>query len=216
MEERLVGDRGHGLSQVERVVDTFIAPTATFKDILRSTSWWLPFLLMLAFSTASTYTIDRHVGFSQVAENAVHASPKQEEQLSQLAPQERASQMEKRAIGTRYFSFGFPLFLLLILAIYSAILLGTVNFGLGARMTFGQVFAVNIFAALPYLIVSLLTILTVSFGNSAESFNLQNPVGTNLAYFLPDAAPWLKALLSQFDVIKLWSLFLTVLGIKIG
>jgi hypothetical protein len=28
-----------GLSQVERVVDTFIAPTKTFTDILRNTTW---------------------------------------------------------------------------------------------------------------------------------------------------------------------------------
>ena len=36
-----------GLSQVERVVDTFVAPSKTFTDILRSTSWWLPFLLLV-------------------------------------------------------------------------------------------------------------------------------------------------------------------------
>ena len=36
---------GPGLSQVERVVDTFVAPTKTFKDILRDSSWWLPYLL---------------------------------------------------------------------------------------------------------------------------------------------------------------------------
>ena len=39
------GDGARGLSQLERVVNTFVAPTATFKDILRSTSWWLPFVL---------------------------------------------------------------------------------------------------------------------------------------------------------------------------
>jgi hypothetical protein len=210
-----VVDVPQGLSQVERVVNTFVAPTVTFKDILRSTSWWLPFVLILVFSTASTYTIDRQVGFSRAAENQVHASPRQEEQMSELTPQVRAAQMEKRAIGTRYFSYGLPIFLPLIFAIYSAILLGAFNFGLGARMTFGQVFAVSIYASLPYLIVSLLTILTVAFGNNAETFNLQNPVGTNLAYYLPDVAPWLKALLAQFDLIKLWSLVLTVLGLKI-
>ena len=36
-----------GLSQVERVVDTFVAPSKTFADILRSTSWWLPFLIQI-------------------------------------------------------------------------------------------------------------------------------------------------------------------------
>ena len=33
------------LSQAERVVDTFIAPSKTFTDILRSSSWWLPWLI---------------------------------------------------------------------------------------------------------------------------------------------------------------------------
>ncbi len=214
-EEIVVGDGQPGLSQVERVVNTFVAPTSTFKDILRSTSWWLPFLLIVVFATASTYTIDRQVGFTRVAENQIHASPKQEEQMSELTPEARASQMEKRAMGTRYFSYALPIFLLFIFAIYAAIMLGTINFGLGAKMTFGQALAVNIYSSLPYLIISLLTILTVAFGNNAETFNMQNPVGTNLGYFFPDTAPWLKALLAQFDLIKLWSLALTVVGFKI-
>ena len=33
------------LSQMERVIDTFVAPSKTFHDILRSASWWLPWLL---------------------------------------------------------------------------------------------------------------------------------------------------------------------------
>jgi hypothetical protein len=40
-------------------------------------------------------------------------------------------------------------------------------------------------------------------------------VGTNLGYYLPDAAPWVRGLLSSFDVVKLWSLVLQVLGMAI-
>lgn len=215
-DERLTAEEAPaGLSQTARVVNTFVAPSETFKDILRSTSWWLPFLLMVLFSTAATYTIDRQVGFSRVAENQVHSSPKQEEQLGQLTPEDRAVQMQRRAMGTKYVTYGMPVLVLLILAIYSAIMLGTFNFALGSRMTYGQVFAVSMYASLPYLLTSILTIATVAFGNSAETFDLQNPVGTNLAYYLPDAAPWLKALLAQFDLVKLWSLVLSVLGLKI-
>ena len=35
------------LSQVERVVDTFIEPSKTFADIKRNRSWWLPFLILI-------------------------------------------------------------------------------------------------------------------------------------------------------------------------
>ena len=38
------------LSQMERVVDTFVAPTKTFADIRRNASWWLPFLLSILVS----------------------------------------------------------------------------------------------------------------------------------------------------------------------
>ncbi len=213
--ESVVADEPRGLSQIERVVNTFVAPSAMFKDILRSASWWLPFVLMVVFSTASTYTVDRQVGFSRVAENQLHLSPKQTEQLNELPPDQQATQMHQREIGTRYFTYALPLFLLLIFAIYAGIMMASFNFGLGARMTYGQAFAVSLYASLPYLLVSLLTILTVSIGSSAETFNLQNPVGTNLAYYLPDAAPWVRALLSQIDIIKLWTVALTVLGMKI-
>jgi hypothetical protein len=208
------GTEQRGLSQVARVVNIFVAPSATFQDILRSTSWWLPFVLMAVFSTAATYTIDRQVGFSRVAENQVQASSKQAEQLTELTPQARATQMRMRAIGTRYTAYAMPVLLLLFFAIYAAIMIGTFNFGLGARMTYRQVLAVSFYASLPYLLISLLTILTVCFGSNQESFDMQNPIGTNLAYYLPDAAPWLKALLAQFDAIKLWTLALTVLGMK--
>lgn len=211
----VAGEEPRGLSQMGRLLNTFVAPSATFEDILRSTSWWLPFVLILVLSTAATYTVDRQVGFSRVAENAVQASPKQAEQLAELTPAQRAVQMRQRATGTKYIAYALPVLLLLIFAIYAAIMLGTFNFGLGARMTYGQVFAVIIYASLPYLLVSLLTIVTVLWGGNAEGFDLQNPVGTNVAYYLPDAAPWLKALLSQIDVVKLWTLVLTVLGLKV-
>jgi hypothetical protein len=44
---------------------------------------------------------------------------------------------------------------------------------------------------------------------------MQNPVGTNLAYYMPDAAPWLRTILSFFDVIGLWVLALLVIGTAI-
>src|SRR5271170_5371195 len=82
-----------GLSQVERVVDTFVAPSKTFTDILRNTSWWLPFLLATLVSIGVTYTIDRQVGFGRVVENVILDSPKQEEQMQSLQPDQRAARV---------------------------------------------------------------------------------------------------------------------------
>jgi hypothetical protein len=206
---------GPGLSQVERVVDVFVAPSKTFKDILRSTSWWLPFLLMVLVTLGSAAVVEKKVGWERVSENQIHQSPKSEERLASLTPEQRASQMHLSATITRYVSYCSFVFILVFVAIFALIYWASFNFGLGAKTTFGQMFAVCMYAGLPRLLTGLLSILTLMFGNSADSYDIRNPVGTNLAYFMPDSGPALKAALSFFDVIGLWNLVLLIIGTAI-
>jgi hypothetical protein len=204
-----------GLSQVERVVDTFIAPSKTFNDILRSTSWWLPCVLMIVFSVTSAFVTGTQVGWERVAENQIHLSPKAEDRMSQLTPEQRASQMAVSVKITKMTSYGLPAILLIFFALYSLVIWGSFNFVLGARTTFGQVFAVSWYASLPYLITSLLGMITVLSGANIDAYDIKNPVGTNLAYYLADASPMVKAPLLQLDLVRLWSLGLTILGMAI-
>src|SRR5260370_37499590 len=89
----VVGGQVAGLSQVERVVDACVAPTKTFTDILRSTSWWLPFVLLVVVTLGTTVVVDRQVGFERVAENQIHQNPKQEEQRAGLTAEQRATRV---------------------------------------------------------------------------------------------------------------------------
>lgn len=206
---------GTGLSQVERVVDTFIAPTKTFTDILRNSSWWLPFLLLVLVTLGTTVVVEKQVGWGRVAENQIHQNPKQEEAMASLTPEQRASRMQVTANVWRYLSYGSFAFILFFVALFALIYWASFNFGLGAKTTFGQVFAVYMYASLPRLLIGLLSILTLLFGNSADAYDARNPVGTNLAYFMPDSEPALKAALSFFDVVGLWQLVLLVIGMAI-
>ncbi len=209
------GDGARGLSQLERVVNTFVAPTATFKDILRSTSWWLPFVLMLVSSIGTAVVVERQVGFEQVYENQVRMSPRTQERLANLTPEQVAQNAKISIAVTKYITYGSFVLITVFLAVYALVLWASFNFGLGAKTTFSQVFAVTMYASLPYLLISLLTILSLCFGGNAEGYDYKNPVATNLAYFLPDIAPWMKGLLQSFDVVKLWSVVLTVIGMAI-
>ena len=203
------------LSEVARVVDTFVAPSRTFADILRNASWWLPFLLMLVFSTATSMVVSRKVGFDQVALNNLHQAPAQEDRINALPPDQKAHALELQANIAKYIAYAFPVLIVIINALYALILWGSFNFGLGARTTYPQVFATCFFAGLPYLVTYALTIVTLLFGGSPENYDYKNPVGTNPAYYMHDAAPWLKALLGRFDVVQLWVLALTILGMAI-
>jgi hypothetical protein len=216
MDEAGVGmDEQRGLSQIERVVNTFVAPTATFKDILRSTSWWLPFVLLVVSSVATAFVVDRKVGFDRAFDNQVRMSQTAQERMADLTPAQKAQAVKIQVEMTRYISYGSFAMVAIFLAIYSLLLWASFNIGLGASTKFGQVFAVSMYASLPYLLTALLTILALTIGGNAEGYDYKNPVGTNLGYYLPDAAPWLRGLLSSFDVLKLWSLVLQVIGMAI-
>src|ERR1019366_2767948 len=204
-----------GLSQVERVVNVFVAPAKTLRHFLRSISWWLPFLLMLVSSIATAFVVQRQVGFEQAYENQVRMSPNTQERLANLTPEQRAQSDKISVEITKYITYGSFLLITGVMALYALILWASFNFGLGAKTTFAQVFAVSMYASLPYLLIYLLTILSLCLGGNAEGYNYRNPVATNLAYFLPDMAPWLKGLLESLDIVKLWSVVLTVVGMAI-
>jgi Yip1 domain len=204
--------KSRGLSQVERVVDVFVAPTETFRDILRSTSWWVPYLLLAVASLGVVFAIERQVGWEQVAQTQLHMSPRQQSQMADLAPDEQAQRMHGIVLGYRYGSYGYPVLMLALSALAALVLWASFNFGLGARTTYGQMLCLWMYCSLPRLLAALITVVMLCFGGSPESFNLKEPVGTNPAYYMPDAWPWLRALLSYCDVIGIWVLALLIVG----
>ena len=204
-----------GLSQIERVVDTFVAPSKTFEDIRRNTSWWLPLILMILASLSVGYSVQKQVGFERAFLNHLHTTPTQEDQINQLAPEQKDQRIKYSAIGTEVITYCFPILLAIGFALYSLIMWALFNFVLGAQTTFWQVYAVSWYAALPYLFISLLTIFTLWFGGNAETYDYANPIGTNLAFYMPDSGAGLKAILASLDIFKLWSVALQVIGMAI-
>jgi hypothetical protein len=211
-EDTLAPEAAPGLSQLQRVIDTFVAPTAAFAEILRDTSWWLPCLLMVVASLGVAFAIDRQVGFDQVVETQIHLNPSQEQQISSLAPEDRAVQMQRMIAGYRYVTYATPLLVLFIAAFGSLVLWASFNFGLGARTTYAQIFCLWMFANLPRLLAAVVTLVTLCFGNSPETFDLKQAAGTSIGYYLPDAAPWLRDLLGYFDIVGFWVLALLIVG----
>src|ERR1700730_11927265 len=92
------------LSEVQRVVNVFIAPSKTFTDLRRSASWWLPFLISVIVSTIFVYVGDQKVGFRKITENTLQTQPKQAEQLEKLPPDQREAQMRGRTVATKWIS----------------------------------------------------------------------------------------------------------------
>jgi hypothetical protein len=204
------------LSQTERVIDAFIAPSKTFTDILRDQSWWLPFLLGVIVGYGYLFTIQKQVGWDTVTQNTLRQDPKAAERLANASPEARAQAQTFTLAIIKYTFFASPLLALLVAAIAAVFLWGTINAIFGGHATYGRVFAVWMYGTLPLLIKSTLAIITMFAGLDKEAFNLSNPVGTNPGFFLPaESAQWLLRLADSFDVLWIWSLILVGIGLAI-
>jgi Yip1-like protein len=205
---------GPEMSLGARVINTFIAPGQAFAAILRSPAWWLPWVLLALASVVFVVGVQTKVGFDQVVQNGIHISPKAQARLEQATPEQRAQGLKLNAMILKITSWGFPVLRLIAWIIIAAILMATFNFGMGTEIPFGHSLAVVAWGTLPEIFRSLLAAALLFSGKvDPEGFILQNPVGTNLGYYLdPAQSKFLFALGSGLDVFVIWSLIITGIG----
>jgi len=204
-----------GLSQVQRLTNTFTAPSKTFEDIKRGNkSWWLPFIIYVVLGFAFYAAVNTKVGMRQVSENQITLSPKTQERMSQLTPEQREQQMKISTGVTQGLFLAGPIVLLIMGAVISLVLLGTINFGFGGKAKFGSIFTVWMYAMLPSCIKTILGIVVLYAGTAPESFNIKNFAPTNLGAFLNpiDTNPGLYSFATSIDFITIWSLVLVGIG----
>jgi hypothetical protein len=200
------------LSQLERVVNTFIEPSRTFNDIKRNRSWWLPFLILVVLGYGFCFAAVQHVGWESLTTNVLRSQPKNAERLDKSTPAEQAQMLAVTKGIMEGFMAGSPAVVLILNALLALLLWGGFAFVLGGTTTYGEMFAVAIFAALPNALNSLISIVT-AFVSDPQTYNLNVPSPAALAYFLaPDSAPWLLSLAKSLDVFSLWSLALAGFG----
>jgi hypothetical protein len=207
-----------GLTQWQRITNTFAAPSKTFEDIKRGNrSWWLPFILFVVIGTGLWVTVTSKVSWEQVRDNNFRIAPKSAERLDSLPADQKEQQLKYATIGQKWTWAFAPVGILIMDLIAAGVLLGTINFGFGGKATFGKVLAVIWYGGLPGLIKLLIGIAGLYAGVTAESFLPGNPAGTNLGYYLDpvDTNKALYYLAVSLDPITIWSLVLTSIGLAI-
>jgi hypothetical protein len=207
---------GTPLSEGQRIVDTFVAPSKTFTDILRKSSWWGPLLILIVVSILFSFAVQTKVGWEKVFENNLHQSPKQEERFAQMPANQAATTKAISVKITGVVAYIYWVIALIFTAIISLLLWATVNFGFGGTSKYGQIFAVYMYANLVMNVKYLLAVISLFAGLAPDSFLMQNPVGTNIGFYLSSDAPkWLMTFCSHLDVFEIWALILAVIGVAI-
>jgi hypothetical protein len=205
-----------GLTQIQRILYIFTAPSKTFTDILRNTTWWLPFLLSAILSYGFIFVMVSHVGWDKLTENGVKQNPKAAEQMASMPAEQRAQAMKFSMVVTKAITYSVPVIGLIFATLAALVLWGTINFGFGGSSTFGQVFAVWIYGTLPLALQGILGIITMFAGMDPDSFNPQNPVGSNIGYYLSNEVPkWLTTFATSIDIFLIWAMILVGIGLAI-
>ena len=197
------------ISGFGRVIGVFFSPKATFEDIVRKPSWLLPLALTTILSICVSVAINQRIDWREFMSQQIEKSSR----AAQMSAEQKQQQIDGGAKISPIFTYciGFigPAFITLCIGL---LMWGAYSLLGGVSTNFGTAFGITAHAFLTGLISSPLFIL-ILYLKPYGTVDLDNPIATNLAAFLPaDAAKWLVALCKSVDIFSIWTLILIAIG----
>lgn len=197
------------VSPFGRIVGVLFSPKPTFEDIARKPSWLLPVLLLVILGAIVALALNHKMNWREYTAQQIEKTP----QGAQLTPEQKEQRITMGAKMAPYFTyiFGIPAPIVLV-AIVAAVMLGAYNLLAGAGVNYRTALAIVAHAYVALILANIL-FLVVLFLKAPGTLDLDNPVATNLAAFLPDGTPkWLEAFGKNIDIFVLWITALIALG----
>jgi len=158
-----------GLSQWQRVTNTFTAPSKIFEDIKRGNrSWWLPLILVSLVGYLFFAVVATRIGIHQTVENQTHLSAKAEEGMANATPEQREKAL----------AFGSPFPRCCSSPIRPSLSVGIPfcrwsdwhdQLWLRSRAKYGSILAVWLYSLLPVMVIKPLLGCVVIFAGMGQS-----------------------------------------------
>jgi hypothetical protein len=197
------------IGAVGRITGVLFSPGATYEDIVRKPSWFVPLLLLTLLSIVTCYFLIPKVDWAAFQRKQLESSPF----TRNLTDEQKEQSIERSvkisvpitwAVG----AVGPAIGALLITLFYWA----GFNVFKGAKLGFGKSFAITCYAFVPSIISTILTIIIVILKRPGE-VDPQRLAATSLGAFLAGDAPkWLVALGSSLDLFWFWTMALLAIG----
>jgi hypothetical protein len=197
------------VSPLGRVIGVLFSPKPTFEDIARKPSWLLPVILLAILSTVVAVGINQKMNWREYMSQQIEKSPA----AAQLSAEDKEKRIETGAKFAPYtaYIFGIPAPVIVVLVL-ALIMWGAYNLFAGANLNYKTALAIVSHAFVPALIGNLIFLL-ILFLKPYGTLDLDNPVATNLAAFLPEgSARWLLALGKNIDIFVIWMTLLIAIG----
>jgi hypothetical protein len=196
-----------------RLFGVFFEPKATFESIVQRPTWVLPMLAVILISIVIVALIGSRVGWRQVMERQIANSPRAQQRMEQIPPDQREQIMARQA------KFAGVIAYVAVVAgtaiaevVVAALLLAVFNIVSGSKIGFSTSLGIVAHSWMPYVIAGLLGIL-ILFIKDPTTIDTQNLVASNPGALLPDgSAKWLVSLLTSLDLFTFWVLALQGIG----
>jgi Yip1 domain len=197
------------ISPVGRIVGVVLSPKSTFADIARKPSWLLPVILLAVLGAVVAVALNQKMDWREYMSQQIEKSPR----AGALSAEQKQQQIEAGAkfAPISAYVFGIPAPLVVVLTV-AGVMLGAYNLMAGANINYKTALAIVSHAFVPAMLGNLLFLL-VLFLKPPGTFDLENPVATNVAVFLPEgSAKWLEALAKNIDILAIWITLLIAAG----
>lgn len=198
------------ISPFGRIIGTFFSPKPTFEDIVRKPSWLLPTAIIVILSVFAVAALNAHFDWRQYMSQQMEKNSR----TATLDPEQKQKQIEMGSKMAPIFAYvSGTLASVVGLLVITLVLMAGYNLMAGVGVNFKTSLGIVSHAMLPASIVTTFLFILILFLKPIGSFDLENPIATNLATFLPeDSAKWLVAFGKNIDLIELWKLMLLAIG----
>ena len=195
-----------------RLLGVFISPGETFEDVVRKPGFWAPLITLVVAAVAVTETMLWKIGMERIVRTQIERSSR----ASSMSPEQMDQAVQQGArIGAIFAHIAGFVAVPIVLLILAGLGILVVNVIFGAHSSFKTVFSVVSYANLVSLLGSLMALAVIFFGDP-EQFNSQNPMPSNVGFFLnpTQVSKPLYALASSADFLSVWLVILLGVGLS--
>jgi hypothetical protein len=202
------------ISAVAAVVGTFSRPSETFRRLVARPTWWLPFVLILAFAAVSWLVVAPKMDMDRTIRESIEK--RAEKSGRTISPEALNRQVETSKKMMPVF-FGIAIVGSAVFFFFPALVFWGSAKAMGADARYKQLLAVWGHAGLPNLLGTFVAIpifLQLPDGSLTQE-GVSQVLKSNVGAFLDPSTPApLLALAGSLDVFSLYALFLLVLGFR--
>ena len=198
---------GAEMSTAETLTGIFFEPSRTFEALRARPRFLVAGIILLVLACLVTVLLYTRVDMGQYIRDRIEKSP----QAAQMSEAQKDLQIK---MGKNLGMLAIPLSVPIILAGGAALyLLGVLAFG--GSISYKKSLAVWAYSSIPPSVLGALIAILVLFLKSPDSIDPEHMVATNPAVLLgDDASKVLVAVLSQFDLLRFYGIFLAALGLR--